>query len=134
MVAKLKEIKQQLRQRMHDPVKQTGQWLRSVVQGYFNYHAVPGNISRMSLFPISGDATLAMGTPSQGPTAPAQLGTNRPSGRPLAPDPACAPPLPQCALRRKPSEIRAVCANERPYGSERGVPGNRYPYRDRAPG
>ena len=50
MVAKLKEIKQQLRQRMHDPVKQTGQWLRSVVQGYFNYHAVPGNISRMSLF------------------------------------------------------------------------------------
>jgi group II intron reverse transcriptase/maturase len=49
MVAKLKEIKQQLRQRMHDPVKQTGQWLRSVVQGYFNYHAVPGNISRLSL-------------------------------------------------------------------------------------
>jgi hypothetical protein len=50
MVAKLKETKQQLRQRMHDPVKQTGQWLRSVVQGYFNYHAVPGNVSRMSLF------------------------------------------------------------------------------------
>jgi group II intron reverse transcriptase/maturase len=49
MVAKLKDIKQQLRQRMHDPVKQTGQWLRSVVQGYFNYHAVPGNISRLSL-------------------------------------------------------------------------------------
>jgi hypothetical protein len=29
---------------MHDPVAQTGAWLRSVVQGYFNYHAVPGNI------------------------------------------------------------------------------------------
>jgi RNA-directed DNA polymerase len=50
MTAKLKEIKQQLRKRMHDPVKQTGRWLRSVVQGYFNYHAVPGNISRLSLF------------------------------------------------------------------------------------
>jgi hypothetical protein len=41
--AKLQEIKQELRRRMHDPVLQTGKWLRSVVQGYFNYHAVPGN-------------------------------------------------------------------------------------------
>ena len=43
MRGKLREIKQQLRQRMHDPVRQTGAWLKSVVQGYFNYHAVPGN-------------------------------------------------------------------------------------------
>ena len=50
MVAKLKEIKQQLRQRMHDPVKQTGQWLRSVVQGYFNYYAVPGNLDSLNAF------------------------------------------------------------------------------------
>jgi len=28
------------------------------------------------------------------------------------------------------SEGGAVCANERPYGSVRGVPGDRYPYRD----
>jgi len=33
----------QLRKRMHDPVAQTGAWLKSVVQGYFNYYAVPGN-------------------------------------------------------------------------------------------
>jgi hypothetical protein len=43
MRAKLRQVKQQLRQRMHDPVPQTGQWLKSVVQGYFNYYAVPGN-------------------------------------------------------------------------------------------
>jgi hypothetical protein len=42
MRRKLQEIKQQLRMRMHDPVPQTGAWLRSVVQGYFNYYAVPG--------------------------------------------------------------------------------------------
>src|ERR1700732_1543161 len=36
MGAKLREIKQQLRERMHDPVRQTGQWLKSVVQGHFN--------------------------------------------------------------------------------------------------
>src|ERR1700756_1064560 len=43
MRKKLQEIKQQLRIRMHDPVPETGAWLRSVVQGYFNYYAVPGN-------------------------------------------------------------------------------------------
>ena len=36
MRAKLREIKQQLRARMHDPGPQTGGWLESVVQGYFN--------------------------------------------------------------------------------------------------
>jgi len=50
MAAKLKEIKQQLRTRMHDQTAQTGEWLQSVVQGYFNYHAVPGNLSRLCVF------------------------------------------------------------------------------------
>jgi RNA-directed DNA polymerase len=36
--------------RMHDPVPQTGAWLRSVVQGYFNYYAVPGNLDSLELF------------------------------------------------------------------------------------
>jgi len=50
MRGKLRESKQQLRQRMHDPVRQTGAWLKTIVQGYFNYHAVPGNIGSLSLF------------------------------------------------------------------------------------
>jgi hypothetical protein len=50
MRKKLQEIKQQLRLRMHDPVPQTGAWLRSVVQSYFNYYAVPGNIDSLGLF------------------------------------------------------------------------------------
>jgi hypothetical protein len=48
--AKLEEVKQQLRQRMHEPVALTGRWLRSVVQGYFNYHAVPGNTESLCIF------------------------------------------------------------------------------------
>ena len=48
--AKLQEIKLQLRQRRHAPVAETGQWLRSVVQGYFNYHAVPGNLTSLWTF------------------------------------------------------------------------------------
>ena len=50
MRAKLQEIKQELNARMHDPIEQTGKWLRSVIQGYFNYHAVPGNMQRLKVF------------------------------------------------------------------------------------
>jgi RNA-directed DNA polymerase len=50
MRAKLREIKQQLHERMHDPVRQTGQWLKSIVQGHFNYYAVPGNIGSLGVF------------------------------------------------------------------------------------
>jgi len=41
--AKLKEIKKELRLRMHQPIPEQGKWLRQVVAGYFNYHAVPTN-------------------------------------------------------------------------------------------
>jgi group II intron reverse transcriptase/maturase len=50
MRAKLQDIKQQLRVRMHDPIVHTGEWLKSVVQGYFNYHAVPGNLDSLGVF------------------------------------------------------------------------------------
>ena len=50
MRAKLREVKQQLRARMHDPVAQTGQWLKSMVQGHFNYYAVPGNLDSLGEF------------------------------------------------------------------------------------
>ena len=50
MRARLQELKLQLRHRMHDSVVQTGCWLRSIVQGYFNCYAVPGNLNRPSVF------------------------------------------------------------------------------------
>jgi len=48
--AKLWEVKEQLRRRRHEPVAETGAWLRSVVQGYFNYHAVPMNYGSLAAF------------------------------------------------------------------------------------
>jgi RNA-directed DNA polymerase len=50
MTAKLKSIAAKLRERRHDPIEQTGIWLQQVVRGYFNYHAVPGNQSRLDRF------------------------------------------------------------------------------------
>jgi group II intron reverse transcriptase/maturase len=49
-LAKLKQVKYELRTRMHQPLAEVGKWLRSVVQGYFNYHAVPGNLVSLQRF------------------------------------------------------------------------------------
>lgn len=48
--AKLQAIKVELRKRMHLPVRKLGQWLRSVVQGWMNYHAVPCNLPAVDAF------------------------------------------------------------------------------------
>jgi len=50
MAAKLKDIHAQLRQRMHEKIRGTLEWLQSVVRGYFRYHAVPGNEERLKAF------------------------------------------------------------------------------------
>lgn len=50
MRARLAAIKLELCKRMHRPVGETGRWLRSVVRGYFQYHAVPGNTPMMARF------------------------------------------------------------------------------------
>ena len=50
MAAKLKDIRQQLRRRMHERTSGTVKWLQSVVRGYFQYHAVPRNEERLKTF------------------------------------------------------------------------------------
>jgi group II intron reverse transcriptase/maturase len=50
MHAKLREIKEALRQRRHRPIPETGKWLAQVVAGYFAYHAVPTNSPALAAF------------------------------------------------------------------------------------
>jgi len=47
---KLQAIQQELRWRMHVPIAQVGAWLKSVLRGYYQYHAIPGNLSVLSGF------------------------------------------------------------------------------------
>ena len=47
---KLQELKQELRWRMHAPIAKVGEWLRSVLRGYYQYHAIPGNLATLSRF------------------------------------------------------------------------------------
>jgi hypothetical protein len=50
MRATLLAIRDELKRRRHEPIRAQGQWLTRVVRGYFNYHAVPGNIIRLGGF------------------------------------------------------------------------------------
>lgn len=50
MRAKLQQIKQELHARMHQPVEATGKWLKRVAEGYYQYHAVPGNLQQLGRF------------------------------------------------------------------------------------
>jgi RNA-directed DNA polymerase len=50
MRAKLRQLKQELRRKMHEPVEIVGGWLKRVVEGYYRYHAVPGNIPVLGRF------------------------------------------------------------------------------------
>ena len=50
MKAKLLEVKEELRWRMHQTIPEQGVWLRQVVGGFFNYHAVPTNSRALSVF------------------------------------------------------------------------------------
>src|SRR5712675_1792461 len=44
LVAKLRKIKAELKRRRHEPVVSVGAWLQKVIAGYYQYHAVPGNL------------------------------------------------------------------------------------------
>jgi group II intron reverse transcriptase/maturase len=50
MRAKLREVKEQLRDRMHDAIPEQGRWLKAVVTGFFAYHAVPTNSRALGAF------------------------------------------------------------------------------------
>jgi RNA-directed DNA polymerase len=50
MMAKLLEIKEELRRRMHQSIPQQGAWLKQVISGFFNYYAVPTNSAALSAF------------------------------------------------------------------------------------
>lgn len=58
--AKVQDIREGLRRRLHWPVEEVGQWLRSVLHGYYQYHAVPGNMAALNrMHDLTGRAWMA---------------------------------------------------------------------------
>ena len=50
MQRKLAELKEELRERMHTPIREVGKWLRSVLLGHYRYYGVPRNSRRLGAF------------------------------------------------------------------------------------
>jgi hypothetical protein len=48
--AKLAEIGQELTKRLHADISQVGTWLQSVIRGWYQYYAVPGNFPSLKQF------------------------------------------------------------------------------------
>ena len=112
MRAKLREIKEQLRSRMHDAIPEQGRWLQAVVTGFFAYHAVPTNARALAGVPTPRHRSLA-----------AHAAAAEPEGRhDVGADDAALPtrgchhpdilhPWPERALRRQAPKVGAVCPN-----------------------
>jgi group II intron reverse transcriptase/maturase len=50
MQTKLREVKTELRRRLHDPIPVVGAWLRQVVRGHTRYYGVPTNGPAIAMF------------------------------------------------------------------------------------
>ena len=50
MSAKLHAVKAEMRRRMHHPIPEQGRWLARVLQGHYNYYAVPDNSQALRAF------------------------------------------------------------------------------------
>jgi RNA-directed DNA polymerase len=48
--AKLRSLKEELRRRLHDPVRDVGKWLRQVLAGHYRYYGVPRNYAMLDAF------------------------------------------------------------------------------------
>ena len=109
MRARLKEIKEELRRRLHQPIPEQGKWLRQVVAGFFNYHAVPTNGRALVAF-RSHVETLWWRSLRRRSQRDLMTADEEAGGR-LAPQAANPPPLAQHAVRRQTPEVGAVCGN-----------------------
>lgn len=48
--AKVEEVREKLMRNRHKPLPEQGSWLKSVVQGHYNYYGVPGNRKALDSF------------------------------------------------------------------------------------
>ena len=111
MRARLKEIKEELRRRMHQPIPVQGRWLAQVVRGYFAYHAVPTNARKMGAFRRHVVRlwlrTLRRRSQRRGLT----WDRMRPTGGQVAPETENPSPLAGPAIRRQTLKVRTGCGN-----------------------
>ena len=132
MRTKLHAVKTEMRRRMHHPIPEQGRWLASVLQGHYNYYAVPDNSRGAQQLPSTGQPALAPLASASQPATPDDLGADRAPRRSMATSPPHPAPLAQPSLRRQnprqePSALDAhaedLCGGRRATGVPTGAPG-----------
>ena len=88
-----------------------GKWLRQVVTGYFNYHAVPTNSPALAAFRLLRHRTLAALAPAPQSERRHDMGEDHTARQRLAPQTAHPSSLAASTLRRHTPEVGAVCGN-----------------------
>ena len=111
MSAKLREIKEALRERRHVSVPEVGKWLAQVVAGYFAYHAVPTNSPALSAFRYHVVVLWHRQLCRRSQRAVRGVGTDGETGRRVSPQASCPASLAQRAVCRQTPEVGAVCGN-----------------------
>jgi hypothetical protein len=81
MRMRLKEIKDGLRRRRHQPIPEQGRWLRQVVGDFFNYHAVPTNGRATRGIPLPRHQALATLAQAAQPEGSYDVGTDGEAGQ-----------------------------------------------------
>jgi RNA-directed DNA polymerase len=117
MRAKVREVKAELRRRMHQSIPEQGKWLKQVVTGYFNYHAVPTNSPTLAAFRFFvtelwrrvRHRTLEAGAPAPQPNGRHDLDADDAARGRLAPEAENPSPLARRTLRRHSPEVGAGC-------------------------
>ena len=111
MCAKLREIKEGLRHRMHRPIPETGKWLAQIVAGYFAYHAVPTNSPALSAFRYHVLVLWHRQVCRRSQRARMQWTRMTKLADEFLPPPRVPASLAKCALCRQTPEVGAECPN-----------------------
>jgi len=111
MCAKLREIKEGLRHRMHRPIPETGKWLAQIVAGYFAYHAVPTNSPALSAFRYHVLVLWHRQLCRRSQRARVLWTRMTKLADEFLPPAASPASLAECALRRQTPEVGAECPN-----------------------
>jgi group II intron reverse transcriptase/maturase len=111
MRAKLREIKEELRRRMHLPIPEQGRWLRQVVTGFLAYHAVPNQQRGARRLPPLCHGPVAARASAAQSKGRRDVGADREVGRRLAPKAPNPSSLAERSLCRQAPEVGAVCGN-----------------------
>ncbi len=127
--AKLLAVKEELRRRMHQPIPRQGEWLRGVVSGWFNHHAVPTNTRSLQTFRDCVVRLWLRSLRRRGQRDKTTWERMKRLADDYLPRPRiCIPGLSNASPSNTQGGSRM--RESRSYGSVRGARGNARPYRD----